>query len=86
MATPADGTGGGGRSWDAPAIQREMVQLYVEQRLSIRQVAGQMGCAYGTAHRVLQAANVQMRPKGRPAQQTPTTPAQQRPRQDGGPR
>ncbi|WP_433616977.1 helix-turn-helix domain-containing protein [Dactylosporangium sp. CA-139114] len=95
LTTPAttatgsgSGSGSGRPSWDAPDIQQQMVRLYIDDRLSIRQVARQMGCAYGTAHRVLHAAHVQMRPKGRHRQQDAPTPRHQRPRrqQDGEPR
>ncbi|WP_432976661.1 helix-turn-helix domain-containing protein [Dactylosporangium sp. CA-233914] len=72
MAAPADG-----ERWDAPHLAQEMARLYLDERLSIRRVAKRMGCSYGTAHHVLHASGVTIRPRRRPraAETTATGPA-----------
>lgn len=47
-------------------FQRECVELYVEQELSVRQIVKHTGRSYGSVHSLLVAAGVQLRPRGNP--------------------
>lgn len=48
------------------AYAAECVRLYVEGRLSLREVAAQTGRSYGTVHATLLAQGVTLRPRGNP--------------------
>lgn len=50
--------------WGGPEVSADMVRRYVQDRLSMRQIAAALGCSYGTVHMVLTTANVELRPRG----------------------
>ena len=46
------------------ALRVRVTHLYVQQRLSIRRIAGELGIGYGTVNRLLSEAKVTFRPRG----------------------
>ncbi|MEV4515605.1 helix-turn-helix domain-containing protein [Dactylosporangium sp. NPDC049525] len=50
--------------WRTAQVRDEMVRRYLQHGQSLRQIAGALGCSYGTVHVVLTTAKVQFRPKG----------------------
>jgi hypothetical protein len=66
------------RRWNNPEVCEDMTRRYVQDRQSLRQIAAELGCSYGTVHLMLTAAGVQLRPRGGSPRRT-TEPAAQRP-------
>lgn len=48
-------------------FQRQIVQLYEYDWLSVRQICQRTGRSYGSVHKLLVDAGVQMRPRGNPS-------------------
>ena len=63
--------------WGTPPWRDDVVHRYVVKKHPIRRIAADLGCSYGTVHRVLRLAQVPMRPRGgannRNAATTPST-------------
>ena len=48
-------------------FQLECVRMYEEDEMSVRDIVDRTGRSYGSVHRLLTDAGVQMRPRGNPA-------------------
>lgn len=62
--------------WGTVEIRDDLVRRYVEDRPSLRQIAAELGCGYGTVHLVLSTARVPLRPRGGPRRRTALTPGE----------
>jgi transposase-like protein len=62
--------GGRRRRWNSPAAREDMTRRYVEERKSMREIAREVGCSYGTVHMVLTSGGVTLRPRGGSARRT----------------
>lgn len=51
---------------DRVAFQEEVVEMYVQEELSLRQIVERTGRSYGAVHKLLRDAKVTMRPRGNP--------------------
>lgn len=49
---------------DRDILQRKVAHLYVTRTMSIREVSAEVGRSYGSVHRLLHEAGVELRPRG----------------------
>jgi transposase len=51
---------------DREQLKKRVVDMYVGQHLSVREIGEETGRSYGAVHRLLREAQVSFRPRGNP--------------------
>lgn len=61
-------------TWGTAEVRDDMIRRYVHDRQSLRQIAAELGCGYGTVHLILSTAGVALRPRGGSRRRTAVDP------------